>query len=387
VNVVVHAARRARHEESGVVLVLVAILLTVLLAFAALAIDLGSLDQAQKQAQAAADAGALAAADDLEVSANSVTSDAQTYAAKNYPGSTSTVTTPNARTVQVTVNKTVATPLANIFGNSSSKVSATATAGTVGSEGNGTIFAMDANCSDAGITMDGTTSGGGTTSGLNITGLNGTSAAIDSNGALNISNYANSSFGDVTYGKGCTPNVSNNTNSTFSSGPVARSQTITSWPVDYSYLTTSSSACTYHSTGGLDLEDQTSVQFYPGVYCYDQPVVIKNDTYFGPSSGPGTPVTLIAPSIDIEGISYVNVLPYIGNDLLMDATSGTCTVQANIVSGATVFVPNGTLNISDSTSLNFTGYLEAQDVVLDRDGNDTFTGNGPKTAGTAVLQQ
>ena len=57
--------RRRGSEESGVVLVLMAFLMTTFLALGALAIDLGSLDQSQSQAQAAADAGALAAAQDL----------------------------------------------------------------------------------------------------------------------------------------------------------------------------------------------------------------------------------------------------------------------------------------------------------------------------------
>ena len=46
-------------------IVIVAIMMTIILGAAALAIDIGSFYQAQRQAQTAADAGALAAVQDL----------------------------------------------------------------------------------------------------------------------------------------------------------------------------------------------------------------------------------------------------------------------------------------------------------------------------------
>ena len=72
-------------DDRGAVLAIVAILMTVMMASAALAIDVGSFDQAQRQAQSAADAAALAAARGLPGTASSVTSIVQSYVAANDP--------------------------------------------------------------------------------------------------------------------------------------------------------------------------------------------------------------------------------------------------------------------------------------------------------------
>jgi Flp pilus assembly protein TadG len=60
------------------------------LSMAALAVDLGSLDQAHAQVQAAADAGALAASQGLTSNPTAAAADATSYARENYPGATVT---------------------------------------------------------------------------------------------------------------------------------------------------------------------------------------------------------------------------------------------------------------------------------------------------------
>jgi Flp pilus assembly protein TadG len=74
-----------RHPERGAVLPIVAITLPVLLAMAAIVIDLGHLYQVRSQLQATADAAALAGAAMLP-NATSVGSEAAKYADLNYPG-------------------------------------------------------------------------------------------------------------------------------------------------------------------------------------------------------------------------------------------------------------------------------------------------------------
>jgi hypothetical protein len=53
------------HDESGVIVVFVALVMTVLLAVAAFSVDVGNLRQTQRNLQAAADAGAMAGAEEL----------------------------------------------------------------------------------------------------------------------------------------------------------------------------------------------------------------------------------------------------------------------------------------------------------------------------------
>lgn len=364
-------------------LVIVAILLTVLLSIAALAIDLGSLDQAQQQAQAAADAGALAAADDLASSASSVTTDATNYATTNDPGAAVAVT-PSASQVSVKVTKSIATPLAGIFGNGSSKVSATATAaaGTSGgTQTNATIFAMDANdsnCSNTGVTLTGNT-------GLTVTGTSGT-GAIDTNGRLDVESNTNSSFGAVSYGKKCgAPTQSGNTGVTYASGPTRRTTTTTTWPVDY---TSATSACSSWYSGDFDVYYGSNLT-YNGILCVSGNVDIEN------INGLTGKLTLIATgTITMKNDSNINVTPYYQNDLLFyQEGSGTCSLQGVGFSGGTIFVPSGTLSISGAQNWTVNGMLEANQIVLNNDSQSTFTGNGPVTGsgsgggGTAALQQ
>lgn len=76
--------KKLLYEDKGQALVLVAITLTVLLGFAALAIDYGYLSHQKRKLQNAADAGALAGVQELSEGRNeNVTQFAQDYAKKN----------------------------------------------------------------------------------------------------------------------------------------------------------------------------------------------------------------------------------------------------------------------------------------------------------------
>ena len=125
---------RLRHgaaDESGVVIVLVAIIMVAILASAAVAIDLGSFYSAQRKAQAAADAGALAAAQDLVgTSSTSYSADGTTIATTNYPGATVTVSQPTSSTAKVVVNASTPVLFGHFLGMKQENVSATAVAST-----------------------------------------------------------------------------------------------------------------------------------------------------------------------------------------------------------------------------------------------------------------
>ena len=92
--------RRLREDESGAVMVLVAISIVALLGLTALAIDLGNLYYAQQRLQATTDIAALAAALDINHgAAGTAKTTAQTYGAASgglnvQPGLTVTMPTP-----------------------------------------------------------------------------------------------------------------------------------------------------------------------------------------------------------------------------------------------------------------------------------------------------
>src|SRR5579875_1069493 len=223
------AARRG--EERGVVLILVAILLTAILASAALAIDLGSFYQAQTRAQSAADAAALAAAQDLAGSSSTAAAaDGTTIAQTNYPGATVTVSQPTTNEAKVTVNASSPSIFGQALGLTSARVGATAVAAVTGTTTRCTspgsncyaIFAMDTSCSNPPIMMTG--------------GGNDVNGAMWSNGSINVGG-GGSEFGPTYYGNGsgCAmlPSLYQQQNNTFTAGPT-QSAPQTTWPVDYS---------------------------------------------------------------------------------------------------------------------------------------------------------
>jgi Flp pilus assembly protein TadG len=141
-------------SEDGQALVIVALGMVVLLGFLGLAIDMGSLRLAKRQAQAAADAAALAAAQELSYS--DVSSAAQADVQTNFNGATATVASGpcpassvtaltvivnhppscvsndpnngNANYVEVYVSTNIKTPFAGAFGSKSSTITARAEA-------------------------------------------------------------------------------------------------------------------------------------------------------------------------------------------------------------------------------------------------------------------
>jgi Putative Flp pilus-assembly TadE/G-like len=214
--------------ERGAVAVIVAAMLVALLGMAALAIDLSSFYQAQRQAQTAADAGALAGAEDLARSSTTAGGDATTLARQNFPGATVTA---NADTTsnQVTVTVTAPTPVffGKLLGLSSETVGARAVAGpnagnscrnpAAGSSACDAIFARDTSCgtSPAPITI----SGGG----MNLSG------GIWSDGSVSQSGGNATFSGPLTVGTGtgCAWNGATGG----STAPV--SDPPTNWPIDY----------------------------------------------------------------------------------------------------------------------------------------------------------
>ena len=107
---------RLAHER-GQVIVFVAAILVVILGMAALVIDGGAWRHAQRHLQTAADAAALAGAQNLPTDQAGATSIAASYAQTNYAGIPApTVTFPDPATIDVAAQTTAPGVLAKIYG-------------------------------------------------------------------------------------------------------------------------------------------------------------------------------------------------------------------------------------------------------------------------------
>ncbi|HEU5212011.1 MAG TPA: pilus assembly protein TadG-related protein [Gaiellaceae bacterium] len=121
------SVRQRTSAEGGQAIVLVVAVLAVLIGIAALVIDGGSWLRAQRHLQTAADAAALAGAQNLPTDQSGASSVAISYAQQNYPGIPApTVTFPDAGTINVAAQTTAPGFLAKIYGAAFSNVNITA---------------------------------------------------------------------------------------------------------------------------------------------------------------------------------------------------------------------------------------------------------------------
>jgi hypothetical protein len=352
-------ARRAK-QESGAVLALTGILMTVFIGMAALAIDIGSYYQAQRQAQSAADSAALAALNDLPTSPTTATSDANAYVEQNYPGATATETYNTGSTViTVTVSKATPAFLGRIFGVTSENVSAKAVAGLPPGIAPSALFANDQSCGGEGILIDGAPE--------RITG------AVTSNGKLVVKSDPNV-FGATTYGGPNHCSVSADTSkNTFLS--LAANNTVSPFPFDYR-LPALNPPCTSTITGNHSMSTADPA----GVWCVSGTITL-------PSGINLNGYTLKASNF-IFGGNGITVTPAsTGNGLSLWDTSTTTSLDLNIngFSGNTIFAPD-TEVILDSNNITFAGFVEAKDIQL-HGGPITVNGTGPPAFGfTGALQ-
>jgi Putative Flp pilus-assembly TadE/G-like len=357
------------------VAVVVAVSMVVFIGMGALAIDLSSFYQAQRQAQTAADAAALGAAQDLP-NGTTASSDATSLGQENDPGSTVASTTPyGGSTSKIMVKVSASTPaiLGQIFGVTSANVSATAVAGPASTASYDAFFASDTSCTGT----------------ANLTGVSVTATGASINGAVISNGYlsvtgGSDALGPTTDGgpNGCTPKVTG-TGDTFTTGPTPN-PTAQTWPTDYTSYGANTSNCTstYAGTGTL-LLPVTGQTIPPGVYC------APNGTISITASNiTATGVTLIAKSFTLSG-SPINITPAAGANGLTIYQTGTTELDlttSGLLQGGTVFAPNAPVRVSGSGTES--GFIEAKDVWVSGS-SFTFTGTGPSSAGIggiALLQ-
>ena len=103
--------------QAGQAIVLVVAVMTVVIGMAALVVDGGSWRRAQRHLQTAADAGALAGAQNLPTDQAGARSTAVSYAQQNYSGIPApTITFPDSGTIDVAAQTTAPGFLAKIYG-------------------------------------------------------------------------------------------------------------------------------------------------------------------------------------------------------------------------------------------------------------------------------
>jgi Flp pilus assembly protein TadG len=370
-RVATRLTRRGRNE-SGAILAITAILMIVFLGMAALAIDVGSFYQAQRQAQAAADAGALAGVQDLpsvataDTNAKAIT-DATSYVAKNFPGADIPTVTPNyngvAIDIKVVVTATTPSFFGQIFGITHANVSATAIAGGSGNTSPAAVFASDTSCN----------TGGGNTNGILVSGNNETvPGGIASNGSLTVRNN-NEILGVTTFGgpNGCAFTNTGNGPVSFPSGAPTVKAAVSPFPLDFSSAL--ASLCPTFVSGNIDFKANSST-IPPGIYCYTGTISVSGQTVTGNG------VTLIANSIQIGG-NNVTITPAAGTNglSLYQTGTGTLNIGGNSFSGNTIFAPNAQVVIGGQNTTS-SGFIEAKDIDL-HGNNFTFNGTGPPASG------
>ena len=402
---IARAHRRAR-DESGAVLVIVAVSLVALLGFAALAIDVGSFYQAQRQAQSAADAGALAGADDIIASPTAVLGDATTYASTNAPSTTPTIsaTQPTSASVRVTVDASTPAFFGRLLGLTSAKVSATAVASALNKPSHcasttgacDAIFAMSTSCTTSPSAAVEVTTGQ-----VNING------AVHSNGSFDATG-GNDQFGPTEYGNGCTaPSTKNGQTYNGTSQPSA-APPIAEWPIDYTlqYPSCTGSGCTGQAatagTGVITPLTGTppyctqSAQRFSGltpvtgqVYCAvgsgtaSDPKTWNGAISLNAAGTASSPIqsTYIGGSITVGNSANAFLSPCVtaacssSNKLIFYATTGNISSGGG-ASGAIngdMFARAGSITITGGGQT--TNFLEGQTVLIQSGG---MTGDGPQ---------
>lgn len=369
-----------------------AVMLVAIVGFAALAIDVGSYYQTQRQAQGAADAAALAGADAYGASgsAASASASASATATINDRGAVPTVI---ASSSAVTVS--IATTAPSYFGRffnrgvdpavgarAVASVPAVSTACVTTGVNCWSIWAMDTSCS-GGVQF----SGGGYT----VTG------GIHSNGGLNTGG-GGSHDGPTYYNSACTPATGGSDTFTNPGGAPQTQATSSTWPLDYSakFPACSGAACTGPS--GTPPYCNYAAASYPvsstptpGIYCaYGTGTPSNPATYNGAvtlsNGGYSVTATYICGTFDVSsGVNSFTAYNYPTNQLAVyaNATSGTGVTWAGggyQVDGDT-FVPHAAISIT--AGLTGTNFLEGKDVNLSA-GGYSVKGEGPSDNGGGV---
>lgn len=354
-------ARRTRAgEERGQTIVVFLLFLTVLLGMAGLVVDAGYWFLLQRRAQAAADAGALAAAQALPGDPGAAHSRGEEYVAINLPAATATVVPGyqgNPRKVEVTAEVEGDTFFARVFGIETVQISQRAVAQRVAGGVPLAIFVYDTSCSAFGLGTDG--------DGILIQG------GIHSNGSFRV-NGNNVTVGSATAGgpNNCAP-VVNGANITFGGEPMPAVHTsVQEWPA---YFTESDFTCTY--TAQKFEFNQTNQTIPEGVYCATESFKANGNNQSGK-------ITVLAPEIVIDGESQ-SFTPFAEGVLFFATGTKELILNGNDFDWTgIIFHPGGRVKIDGDSSSVLNGLIEGLQVEVNGNG---FTMNGTGSAGAESI--
>lgn len=216
------------------------------------------------------------------------------------------------------------------------------------------LFANDASCSKAGITLSGS--------------QNTVAGYSHSNGAFVVSGSKNT-FGlsDAV----CTPSVSGSQN-TFNGAGTPGHEQVLSFPETFNQSTVCSQPGVHTGTT-LTISSGTP----SGIYCYSSSITLSE-------SNLTATVTLVAPSITLSG-SSLNLTPAYQDLLAYDTNTAVgnagLTVSGSSIAthGATVYAPYAAVSLSGA-KYSWDGMIEADTITISG-AQSTYTGEGPAPVG------
>jgi Putative Tad-like Flp pilus-assembly len=357
--------RRLKRRPPGQTFLLVSIALVMLLGAAALAVDIGDLWTTRRLMQSAADAGAVAGADEIAIGGNStaITAAAKDAASHNgfadggtRPGTSNTITVAvhnpptsgpyaaNFNAVQVDVSQTQPTYFMKVLGMQSVPVSTTAVAVTLGS--GSCVYSLDPSASGA-------TTVGGTAAVNSACGLydnsSSSSALTVSGGGTITAPLVGVVGGTNVNGGGSTPPT---TGIAQFGDPLAyiAAPSIGANPCPGGFHTQNiSGAISAPQTfcGGIHINGGNSVTFSPGLYIIDGGGI----TIDGGATVSGTGVTFYLTGANGNGNSAVNYAGVTINSTATVNLSSPCDGAASGILGMLFFQDRSITN-GNGSSLN-----------------------------------
>jgi Flp pilus assembly protein TadG len=349
----------------------------VIMGIGGLVIDVGSWYLTQTQLQAAADAAALAGAQDLPNSPSSALADARRLASENASGVTVTSATPyqgNSSEIQVTVSESGSTYFASVFGISAPTVTASAVAENTAGTGS-FVYAGSTACNAVSIFNGGGLSFRTTVwSNGGITGENG--------GPVTVTGHVDVADSLCPFPSWLTP-----------PGPTAVS-TYMGWPTPLPTVAQGNlpSSC---QSADITIDTPSWTNFNPpGMYCTTGTVNIDNggnmtfDGYeFVSESTSTAAISVFNGGTDtFDGYCPSSCSAGGAPQTLFYATAGGVIVGngGQLAFTGDIFAPNGQVSV-DAGGGAATGFIEASTIEFSNGGFTTVTGTGPTLSGHARL--
>jgi Putative Flp pilus-assembly TadE/G-like len=343
-------------DERGAALGLTVLFLVVLLGMAGLVIDVGSWYVKHREAQAAADFGALAAAAELPGDGAAAVFAGEDYVDRNLADSGADVTPGfdgDPLQAEVKVETQADAFFLRVFGWESVDVNARAVAKKITGSTPLAIFAYEDDCDQLGVRYNGND--------MNVTG------GIHSNGMLTVNGNDNMAGGATSGGPNrCEPYV-NGDNITFGGEPMpVEDFTFHDWPI---YFTEGQFECDY--TAEEFKFNRDNFEIPAGVYCASKLFSANGNDQSGR-------ITVLAPNILINGDRQV-FEPY-SQDLLFFATGTTEMILDGYEYNWTgvIFHPRGRVKINGDHSSVYVGLIEAVTVEINGNGF-SMSGTGAST--------